>query len=151
MNNIETAKQYLMKGWNDRNFEFLETIIDPKYHPEWMLMEEDGPALTIREIKYITNAVPDWKYEIVDYAENGNNVWMWYKVTGTHLGIFFGFQPTHKTFNSDGATIFFFNEKGRIIDRMGFYCFETIFNELGLSPPYWDLHKYLDSYQQGKN
>jgi predicted ester cyclase len=148
MGMLENAKAYLLEAWNNRDYDTLVRIMDPEYHPDWMLMDEKGPDLTMREIKYITSAIPDYKYEIIDHAISDNKVWIWYRTSGTHEGNFFGFEPTNKSFTYEGASVFIFNDTEQITDRKGFYCFEDIFRELGLMPDYWELAGYFKNYKR---
>ncbi len=143
-------RKFYLEAWNNRDYEALKEVMDPKYHPSWILMEEDGADLVWREIKYITSAISDWKYEI-EMVNEENAVWVWYKVTGTHTGNFFGFEPTNKTFEAEGAAILYINENGQIYDRKASYSFEDIFRQLGVAPPYWELHQYVKDYKASED
>ena len=121
------VKEFYEKCWNQKDFDSLEKLIDPKYHPEWVLMEERGPALLRKEISYITKAIPDVIYEIKKMCVDKTDVWVWYTMSGTQTEDFFGFPPSNKKFISDGASIISFNNAGKIIDQKGFYCFEKVF------------------------
>ena len=147
MDILEVAKGLYEKAWNNRDFEYLEKIIDPNYHPEWVLMPEKGTSLIQKEINYLTTAIPDLKYKLVKLSQDKNTVWIWYKMEGTQTKQFFGFKPSNKKFSQDGAALLYFNEENKIYDQMGFYCFEEIFQQLGHVPYYWDLHKYLQNYK----
>ena len=144
---LEVAKGFYEKGWNKRDFEYLEKIIDPSYHPEWVLMPEKGSALVKKEINYLTTAIPDLKYEIMKLSQDNDTAWVWYRLKGTQTNNFFGFPPSNKIFSHDGAALLYFNSENKIHNQMGFYCFEDIFYQLGFAPYYWDLHKYLQNYK----
>lgn len=146
MRNIQTTTKLFYQAWNERDFELLDEIIHPLYHPNWVLMEEDGPDIIRREIRYLTSCIPDLKYEIVKMSQDEDMMWVWYRMTGTHKGNFFGFDATGKTFSYDGASIIYVDDEGMVVDRMGFYCFEEIFRQLGLVPPYWELHQHITDY-----
>ena len=47
---------------------------------------------------------------------------------------------TNKTVEFEGATILYFNSKGKVIDRWGAFFFYDILEELGLGSPFWELH-----------
>ena len=86
---------------------------------------------------------PDLKYEIVEIRGEEAKVWIRYKGQGTHLGKGWGFEPTKKKVTFEGATILYLNSEGKIIDQWGAFCFYDIFYELGIVPPFWELHKYF--------
>ena len=143
----ESVKNFYELAWNKQDFAVLEKIIDKEFHPDWVLMPEKGPALLRKEITYISKAIPDVNYEIKNLTKNNNTAWVWYRMTGTQKGEFFGFPPSNKKFIHDGASLMYFNKENKLIDRMGFYCFEDIFQQLGYAPYYWNLHKYLKDYE----
>ena len=98
---LEVAKGFYEKGWNKRDFEYLEKIIDPSYHPEWVLMPEKGSALVKKEINYLTTAIPDLKYEIMKLSQDNDTAWVWYRLKGTQTNNFFGFPPSNKIFSHE--------------------------------------------------
>ena len=48
----------------------------------------------------------------------------------------------------EGATILYFNSKGKVIDRWGAFCFYDILEEIGLVPPFWELHSHLPNFKK---
>lgn len=152
MTNEESAKAFYEIAWNRKDYSVLEKIIDPDFHPDWILMPEKGPALLQKEISYISKAIPDVYYDIkkLTVDPQDQSIWVWYSMSGTQTEDFFGFPPSNKSFKHEGASLMYFNDDHKLIDRMGFYCFEDIFQQLGYAPYYWDLHKYLKNYPTEK-
>ena len=74
-------------------------------------------------------------------------VWMRYKGKGTHKGNAWGFGPTGKTVEFEGATILYINAKGKIVDRWGAFCFYDILTDLELTPPLWELSEKFNDPQ----
>ena len=52
-----------------------------------------------------------------------------------------GFHPTKKKVEFEGATILYLNSKCK--DQWGDFCFYDIFTDLGVVPPFGELHKYI--------
>jgi steroid delta-isomerase-like uncharacterized protein len=50
--------------------------------------------------------VPDWNIEIVDLAEDGDHVFVQWRLTGTHAGPLLGIAPTGKRVSIDGIDHF---------------------------------------------
>jgi predicted ester cyclase len=137
------AKLYFEMMWSKTDLTIADQIIDPRYNPSWINIDKVGPAQIKHEIKYFRMMFPDLRYEIVEMKGEENKVWVRYKGYGTHLGKGWGFEPTEKEVTFEGATILYFNSEGKIIDRWGAFCFYDILFELGVVPPFWELHKYF--------
>ena len=134
--------------WSNPNLDVADDIVDPDYDPSWVHIDKKGPAQVKHEITYFRSIFPDPKYEIMEINGEGDKVWIRYKATGTHKGESWGFKPTNKKIEFEGATILYFNNKGKIIDRWGAFSFYDILEELGLVPPFWELHTYFSSFNK---
>jgi predicted ester cyclase len=146
MKNIDSekiAKLWFENMWNIPNLATADKIVDPNYNPSWIHIDKIGPAQVKHEIKYFRSIFPDLKYEIIDLKGEIDKVWIRYKARGTHKGEGWGFKPTNKSVEFEGATILYINFEGKVIDQWGAFCFYDIFYELGVVPPFWELQKKL--------
>ncbi|MFX0043559.1 MAG: ester cyclase [Candidatus Hodarchaeota archaeon] len=137
------GKLYFEEMWSKPDLTIANEIIDPNYNPSWIQIDKQGPEQMKHEITYFRSMFPDLKYEIVELKGEEDKVWVRYKGHGTNLGKGWGFEPTNKKVSFEGATILYFNTKGKIIDRWGAFCFYDILYDLGVVPPFWELHKYF--------
>ena len=128
--------------WSEPNPDIADQIVNPDYAPEWIHIEAKGPEQIKHEIKYFRSVFPDLKYTLTEIASLSDRVWIRYKATGTQLGSAWGFPPTGKTIEFDGATILYIKD-GKVIDRWGAFSFYDILSDLGLVPPLWELNEHL--------
>lgn len=124
--------------WSEPNPDLAEALVDPDYAPEWIHIDKKGPAQIQHEIQYFRSVFPDLRYHIVETAALPDRVWIRYKARGTQLGPAWGFPPTGKVVEFDGATILYI-QHGKVVDRWGAFSFYDILTELGLVPPLWEL------------
>ena len=124
--------------WSRPDPGLADELVDSNYAPEWIHIDKKGPEQIKHEIRYFRSVFPDLKYEIVETAALSDRVWIRYKARGTQLGSAWGFPPTGKTVEFDGATILYIRQ-GKVIDRWSAYSFYDILTDLGLVPPLWEL------------
>ncbi len=141
--NKQIGVLYFNEMWNKSNFTLAEEIIDPLFNPEWMNIDAIGPSKVIHEIKYFRSIFPDLKYEIIEIVGEEDKVWVRYKGYGTHKGKAFGFEPTDKKVEFEGASIIYINSNRRVIDLWDAFSFYDLFVDLGIIPPFWEIHKFL--------
>ena len=142
--NEAIGRRWYEEMWSKPNLDVADEIVDKDYDPEWVHIDAVGPAQIKHEIKYFRSIFPDLKYDIVEIHGDADKVWIRYKAKGTQKGSAWGFEPTGKEVEFDGATILYINSEGKIIDRWGAFCFYDVLTELGLVPSLWELSKHLD-------
>ena len=146
---IEEAKRigklWFNELWTKSNLDIADEIVDLDYAPNWIPINKKGPAQIKHEITYFRSIFPDLKYNILEIIGEIDKVWIRYSAQGTQKGNAWGFNATNKQVEFEGATILYFNSKGKIIDRWGAFCFYDILTNLDLVPPFWELHKIFDS------
>ena len=143
MEKIELARLFYERMWNNADFELVENIIDPEYHPSDVSMPEKGPALLKKEIKYFRSIFPDLQYQVVDFSEKDNKIWIRYKGTGTHKGKGWGFEPNGKKIEFEASSILTIQDN-KIVDAWRNYCLFDIFSRLGHIPAFWEIAEKLN-------
>ena len=128
--------------WSRPDPGLADELVDSNYAPEWIHIDKKGPEQIKHEIRYFRSVFPDLKYEIVETAALSDRVWIRYKARGTQLGSAWGFPPTGKTVEFEGATILYIRQ-GKVIDRWGAFSFYDILTDLGLVPPLWELKDHI--------
>ena len=128
--------------WSRPDPGLADELVDSSYAPEWIHIDKKGPEQIKHEIRYFRSVFPDLKYEIVETAALSDRVWIRYRARGTQLGSAWGFPPTGKTVEFEGATILYIRQ-GKVIDRWGAFSFYDILTDLGLVPPLWELKDHI--------
>ena len=128
--------------WSRPDPGLADELVDSSYAPEWIHIDKKGPEQIKHEIRYFRSVFPDLKYEIVETAALSDRVWIRYKARGTQSGSAWGFPPTGKTAEFDGATLLYIRQ-GKVIDRWGAFSFYDILTDLGLVPPLWELKDHI--------
>ncbi|MFW9994379.1 MAG: ester cyclase [Candidatus Odinarchaeota archaeon] len=141
--NEDIGRRWYEEMWSKPDPSAADEMVDENYAPDWVQIDTKGPAQIKHEIKYFRSVFPDLNYEIVEINAEENKVWIRYKGTGTHLGNAWGFAPTGKKVEFEGAEILYINPEGKITDRWGAFCLYDIFADLGLVPPFWELSKHF--------
>lgn len=141
--NEAVGRRWYEEMWSKPDLDVADEIVDKDYDPDWVHIDAVGPAQIKHEIKYFRSVFPDLKYEIVDINGEEDKVWIRYKGRGTQKGSAWGFEPTNKTVEFEGATILYINSEGKIVDRWGAFCFYDLLTDLGLVPPLWELSKKI--------
>ena len=141
------GRRWFEDMWGKPDLNLADEIVDPNYNPSWIHIDAIGPAQVKHEIKYFRSIFPDLKCEIVEIKGEGDKVWIRYIGRATHKGKGWGFEPTNKLVEFEGATILYVNSKGKVIDRWGAFCFYDIFADLGVVPPFGELHKYFPDFK----
>ncbi|MFX1574752.1 MAG: ester cyclase [Promethearchaeota archaeon] len=142
------ARLWFEVMWTKPDLSVADEIVDSEYNPSWIQINKVGPAQVKHEIRHFRTIFPDLIYEIVELNGEKNKVWIRYKARGTHLGKGWGFEPTNKTVEFEGAAILYINSKGKVIDQWGAFCIYDIFTDLGVVPPFWEVNKYLTNYEK---
>jgi hypothetical protein len=142
--NEDIGRRWFEEMWSKPDLDVADDIIDEEYDPDWVSIDKVGPEQVKHEIRYFRSVFPDLKYEIVDILGDDEKVWIRYKGTGTQKGNAWGFAPSGKVVEFDGATILYINSEGKITDRWGAFCFYDILAELELVPPLWELSRTFD-------
>ena len=120
------GKLWFIDLWSKANLNIADEIVDPNYAPSWIPIDKKGPAQVKHEINYFRSIFPDLKYNIVEINGEKDKLWIRYSAQGTQKGNAWGFEATNKKVKFEGATILYFNSKGKIIDRWGAFCFYEI-------------------------
>ena len=141
--NEAIGRRWYEEMWSKPDLDVADEIVDKDYDPEWVHIDAVGPAQIKHEIRYFRSVFPDLKYEIIEIKGEDDKVWIRYRAKGTQKGSAWGFEPSGKNVEFEGATILYISTDGKVIDRWGAFCFYDVLTELGLVPSLWELSKYL--------
>ncbi len=81
-------------------------------------------------------ALPDWQMEVVTIAEQGDDVFVHWKLTGTHsAGAFQGIAATGRRIALDGIDHFVFDESGAVVSNFVVFDQMQFARDIGMLPP----------------
>lgn len=127
--------------WSKPDLNVADELIHPDYDPDWVSIDAKGPDQVKHEIRYFRSVFPDLEYEVVESIGEEDKVWIRYIARGTQKGNAWGFEPTNKIVEFEGATILYIDAEGKVVNRWGAFCFYDILVGLELAPPIWELSK----------
>jgi steroid delta-isomerase-like uncharacterized protein len=96
-----------------------------------------GPEAFINLYRTFVAAFPDLKFDVQQVVVGADMAAVRGIQTGTHLGNFLGMVPaTGKKVEWTGTAIFRFNDQGRIVERWQDLDNLSLFQQLGVIPPF---------------
>ncbi|GAA6154259.1 ester cyclase [Pseudoteredinibacter isoporae] len=120
--------------WNNGDMNEIDNIFDDnvehdQFLPEWPKGKEGFKTL----VSFWREAFPDIHEEALELIAEGNKVASRFRLTGTHLGDFYGIPGTGRKIDILGAEIFEFKD-GKVVQY--YYHEDTmgLFTQLGLMP-----------------
>ncbi len=79
-------------------------------------------------------AMPDWHMDVIAVAEQGEDVFVHWHLTGTHQGPLLGIEPTGKTLAVDGMDHFVMRD-GKVVSNFVIFDQMQYAREIGMMPP----------------
>lgn len=144
----QIGKIWFEDMWSKPDFTIADKIIDPEYKPDWINIDMVGPALVKYEIKQFRSIFHDLVQKVIEIKGEENKVWVWYRANAIHNGGGWGFEPTNKRIEFEGAALLFINSEGKVFDLWDLYCFYDVLKKLGVVPALGELHKYLSGFKK---
>ncbi|UCE11509.1 MAG: ester cyclase [Candidatus Thorarchaeota archaeon] len=135
------GRRWFEEMWSKPDLNVADELIHPDYDPDWVSIDAKGPDQVKHEIRYFRSVFPDLEYEVVESIGEEDKVWIRYIARGTQKGNAWGFEPTNKIVEFEGATILYIDAEGKVVNRWGAFCFYDILVGLELAPPIWELSK----------
>ncbi len=137
MNKEAFLREFIEEVWNNKNFDKVEQYVHKEYtvhldpgdpwenktlsHSEYKNRMEEGSFTPF----------PDMNFNITSAIEEENYVAVTWILTGTNLGPIGDYPPTQKSINTNGMTIYHFNEnlisghtqifdRKKVMEQLGF-------------------------------
>jgi steroid delta-isomerase-like uncharacterized protein len=119
---------------NEQDYEALRSAYAPDMRERFPDADLTGPDDIVEYFKEVHAAFPDFNLEIVASAEEGENVFIRWVLTGVHKGSFTGIDATGKELTVDGMDNFVVRD-GKL--RSNFVIFDRMqfAQQLGVLPP----------------
>lgn len=112
----EISRDVIMEGWNRQNFEKLAF-----YMADEIIFNYRGRQLATgmeqmkRAVAGWKSAFPDFRFEIVHLLQDGDFIALNLALTGTHLGVWKGIEPTGNSVRVGNVMIFRF-ERDQLVE-----------------------------------
>ncbi|GHO67519.1 hypothetical protein KSC_064110 [Ktedonobacter sp. SOSP1-52] len=101
----DIARQFYERAWNDADESAVDELLAEDFYNH-ELPDDNGQPHRERykqAIRDTFTAFPDWKIDVYEIGDEGENVLMRYRCWGTHTGPGMG-EPTGKRIEMEGAT-----------------------------------------------
>jgi steroid delta-isomerase-like uncharacterized protein len=119
---------------NERDFEALRETYAPGMHERFPDREVNGADEIIAYFEEVTGAFSGFHLEIVALAEDGEQVFIRWVLTGRHTGAYIGIEATNKELKIDGMDNFVVRE-GKIHSNFVVFDRMQFAQQLGVMPP----------------
>ena len=119
-------QRYFEELFNQGKVELVAELLAPDYvnHSTASPEQSRGPGGVVEVVLALRRAFPELKYEILEVVEGDSALAVRARMTGTHLGDFFGGPPTGRSIDVAQITIERFRgdrivEHHRVTDELG--------------------------------
>ena len=132
---LELANRFFNEVINQKKVEVLNEILDDSFrNHSFPTPAGSNKAEFIQAFKDLTAAFPDIKVNVHDQLGEGNRVFSYLTVTGTHKGTFNGLAATNKEVKFDAMDIW--REKnGKLVENWVVMDMLGMMTQIGAVPP----------------
>lgn len=143
MNDIDLVKA-LHDIWNTGDLALIDSVYAHDFLGHWPTSSEIPERHGIEGIHFgverIRTAFPDWYEQVVDVFGSGDRVASRYISTGTHMGAYWGIEPTGRRIEIQEISIFRI-ANGRVVEQWCMFDDLARLQQLRVSPEH--LYKVL--------
>lgn len=119
----------LFEALNKQDQASLDRLVAPDYVDHTLQIR--GLEGLKQYIPRLPKAFPDLSETIQDIVAEGDKVWIRFKVTGTHTGMYRGLAPTGKSFTIMAVSIYRITG-GKVVERVAVYDMLDFYRKLGI-------------------
>jgi steroid delta-isomerase-like uncharacterized protein len=133
-----SAEEFLtevIEAWNARD----KGRLLAQYHPDFEgadlseAKRASGLAEAGKMIDYILTAFPDLEMRLLDWGQDGDKVFFFWRATGRQRGRFMNIPPTGKPVSFTGSTFFTLRD-GKIFRSRRIWDVAAMLRQIGLLP-----------------
>lgn len=103
--NKEIVRRVIEEGVNEKNLAVFDELVSPSFVDQEAGSESGGPEGEKELLSSVTEAFPDWRWDIEDMLAVDDKVITRYVARGTHRGEFMGAAPTGREVAFTGINI----------------------------------------------
>jgi predicted ester cyclase len=119
----------LFEALNEQNLALLDKLVAPDYIDHTLQIR--GLESLKQYIPMLPKGFPDLRETIEDIVAEGDKVWIRFKVTGTHRGVYRGLAPTGKKFTIRAVSIYRVVDS-KVVEREAIYDMLDYYKQLGV-------------------
>ncbi len=116
--NKEVVRRVIEEGTNRKNLAVFDELVSPSFVDHEAGSEPGGSEGEKKLLTSVTQAFPDWRWDIQEMLAIDDKVITRYVARGTHRGEFMGAAPTGKEVSLTGINIVRL-EGGKIVESWG--------------------------------
>ena len=116
--NKAMVSRVIEEATNKRNLAVFDELVSPYFVDHEAGPEPGGPEGEKALLSTITEAFPDWRWDVEDMMAEGDKVITRYVARGTHRGEFMGAAPTGEEVAVSGINIVRLQD-GKIVESWG--------------------------------
>ena len=133
--NKQAMRRIVLEGFGEGKLEVFDELFAPGFVEHQVVTGlppgVEGLKARVRGLRAV---MPDLTYTIADMAADGDKVWSYFTVRGTHMGEFFGVPSTGKVVTIDVMDLTRFKD-GKVVEHWGVPDRFGMLEQLGLLPP----------------
>ena len=114
---LDVLRQIIEQGFANADLYVIDQLVADDYIEHQFNMRGGKDGLK-KAIISLSKAFSNHEYELINYTVNSNIVWVHYRSTGIHTGMFMGHEPTGKSFSIDVIDIAKI-ENGKLVEHWG--------------------------------
>jgi len=114
---LDVLRQIIEQGFGNGDLYIIDQLVADNYIEHQFNMRGGKEGLK-KAIISLSNAFSNHEYELLHYTVNNDMVWVHYRSTGQHTGLFMGHEPTGKKFSIDVIDIARI-ENGKLVEHWG--------------------------------
>jgi predicted ester cyclase len=123
--------------WNKGNYDFIETAVSPDFldHPprRFFTVPDRGRESLFEAATAFRGGFPDFHDTMIQIVAEGDRVVYLGRITGTHKGKFFQFEPSGNKVEVLGINDFRL-EGGKVVERWGIFDVLGMMRQMGIIP-----------------
>jgi len=125
----EAIIRSLFEALNEQNLALLDELVAPDYVDHTLQIR--GLESLKQYIPMLPKGFPDLRETIEDIIAEGDKVWVRFKVTGTHRGVYRGLAPTGKKFTIRAVSVYRIVDS-KVVEREAIYDRLDFLKQLGI-------------------
>jgi predicted SnoaL-like aldol condensation-catalyzing enzyme len=114
---LSVVRQVVEEGFGKADLYVIDQLISENYVEHQFGMNGGREGLK-KAVNSLAKAFSNLKYELINYCLHGNIVWVHYKATGKHTGLFMGHEANGNDFTIDVMDVAKV-EEGQITEHWG--------------------------------
>ncbi|WP_332899351.1 ester cyclase [Haladaptatus sp. CMSO5] len=136
--NKALVQREMTEVWNEDKLDVLDELYAPDVKIGTQRMGDSTPLVTLDDIKAIhrewDEGFPDATVTVNELAAEGDVVFAWWTITGTHTGQFRGYEPTGNDIAVDGFS-FWKIKDGRVVEMTDGASMTALLGQIGVQIP----------------